>query len=102
LVPHRFAVGAGYTVATTAGAHNHAYVKSLGATYCFGHKDPKVVDNIAKLLKAGDVVFDSIGEESSQKAAQEVVSRVGGGKLPTVLWPLPTEYDNVEPVLGTF
>lgn len=54
-------MAAGLIVATTAGSHNHDLVKSLGATYVFDHKDPNVVDQILKVLKPGDVVFDSIG-----------------------------------------
>jgi NADPH:quinone reductase-like Zn-dependent oxidoreductase len=50
--------------------HNHAYVKNLGATYVFNHKDPNVVEEISKVLKTGDVVFDAISTEGSQKLPQ--------------------------------
>ena len=99
---HRLALGAGYTVAATAGSANQSYIKNLGATYCFDHKDRNVVGELLKVLKTGDVVFDAIASESSQKLCAELISRIGGGKLPVVLWPLPTEYENVEPVLGKF
>ena len=58
--PCRLAVAAGFTVATTAGAQNHVYVKSLGATYSFDYKDQTVVDEIMKVLKPGDVVFEYV------------------------------------------
>ncbi|KAE8445395.1 hypothetical protein EG329_013408 [Mollisiaceae sp. DMI_Dod_QoI] len=95
----QLAVAAGLTVATTAGAHNQAYVQSLGATHFFDHKDSGVVEAIAKVLRPGDVIFDAISNATSQKAAAALLSRVGGGKLPVVLYPpLPTEYENVEPM----
>lgn len=95
------AVAAGLTVATTAGARNHDFVKSLGATYAFDHNDADVIDQILKVLKPGDYVFDCIGEGSTQTPCAEIVSKLGGGKLADVLWPLPHEYDNVETVTGT-
>jgi NADPH:quinone reductase-like Zn-dependent oxidoreductase len=94
------AVAAGLTVATTAGVHNHEFVKSLGATYVFDHKDPDVVDQVLKVLKPGDAVFDCIGEGIAQKPCAEIVSKLGGGKLASLLWPLPCEYDNVKIVSG--
>lgn len=89
------------TVATTAGAQNHNLVKSLGATYVFDHKKPNATGEILNVLKPGDVVFDCIGTASTQEACAEIVSKLGGGKLPCVLWPLPNEYSDVEGVLGT-
>ncbi|TVY19982.1 Dehydrogenase orsE [Lachnellula arida] len=89
----QLALAAGLTVATTAGAHNKAYVKELGATHIFDHKDPNVVQEISKILKTGDVVFDAIAVEGSQKACATILHNIGGGKLPVVLWPVPTEYD---------
>ncbi|TVY45894.1 Dehydrogenase [Lachnellula subtilissima] len=92
----QLALAAGLTVATTAGAHNKAYVKELGATHVFDHKAPNVIQDISKILKTGDVVFDAIAVEGSQKACATILHNIGGGKLPIVLWPLPTEYDDVE------
>lgn len=90
------------TVATTAGTANHDLVKSLGATYAFDYKSPTVIADILKVLKQGDVVFDCIGSPDAQKACAELASKLGGGKVPCLLWPLPTEYDNVEVCLGKF
>lgn len=98
----RLAVAAGLTVATTAGAHNHNFVKSLGATYAFDHQDPDVIDQILKILGPGDVVFDSIGIAEAQTPCTEIVSKLGGGELADVLWPLPCVYDNVTVVSGKF
>jgi NADPH:quinone reductase-like Zn-dependent oxidoreductase len=94
------AVAAGLTVATTAGASNHDFVKSLGATFAFDHKDPDVVDQTLKVLKPGDSVLDCIGDPVAQKPCTEIVSKLGGGKLACVLWPLECDYDNVEVVTG--
>ena len=90
------------TVATTAGAHNHNFVKSLGATHVFDHKATNVVDEILKVLKPGDVVFDCIAGPSVQEACAGIVSKLGGGKLATVLWPAPSKYSDVEILLGMF
>ncbi|KAF8860590.1 putative quinone oxidoreductase [Acephala macrosclerotiorum] len=92
----QLAVAAGLTVATTASPHNEAYVKSLGATYYFNYKDPDVVKKISKVLKTGDVIFDVTSTESSQKACAELLSGIGGGLLPIVLFPVMTKYDDVE------
>ncbi|CZR68146.1 related to oxidoreductase [Phialocephala subalpina] len=89
-------VAAGLTVATTAGPHNEAYVKSLGATHYFDYKAPNVVEKIRKVLKKGDVIFDVTSTESSQKACAELLSGIGGGLLPIVLFPVKTGFDNVE------
>jgi len=89
-------------VATTASAQNASYVKNLGATYHFDHKDENVVEQILKVLKLGDVVFDAIGIESSQKATATIVNRLGGGIIPVVSGPLPTGYDDVKAVFGMF
>lgn len=97
----QLAVAAGYTVVTTAGAKNHAYVTSLGATYAFDYNDPNIVVTALKVLKSGDVVFDATGETSAQKACADIVHKLGGGKLATTLWPLPTGYDDVEGVMST-
>jgi NADPH:quinone reductase-like Zn-dependent oxidoreductase len=98
----RLAVAAGLTVATTAGAQNATYVKDLGATHWFDHKDENVVEQILKVLKPGDVVFDAIGVESSQKAAATIVKRLGGGIFAVSGLPLPTGFDNVKGAFGMF
>jgi NADPH:quinone reductase-like Zn-dependent oxidoreductase len=96
------AVGAGLKVATVAGIHNHGFVKDLGASYCFDQSDGNIVEEIMKIMKPGDVVFDAISIEASQKPSAEIVHRLGGGKLPVVLMPLPTGHDDVEAVFGEY
>lgn len=90
------AIAAGWAVATTAGANNHDFVKSLGATYAFDHNDPDVVEQILKVLKPGDGVLDCIGSAVTQETCAEVVSKLGGGTLAAVLPPAGCEYDNVK------
>jgi len=72
------------TVATTASAHNLDFMKNLGATFAFNHKDPNVITNILKIVKAGDVAYDCIGTPETQLACAEILSKIGGGILPTV------------------
>ena len=87
---------------TTAGAQNHTYVKNLGATDAFDHKEPNVIHDILQVLKPGDVVYDCIGDANTQKACAKIVSELCGGKLPCVQWSMPSEYDNVDISLGMF
>lgn len=95
------AVAAGLTVATTASPRNYELVKSLGATHVFDHNDSNVINNILKVLKPGDVVLDCIGYGDCQDQCAEVLSKLGGGKLPTVRWPTPCKFDNVELEIST-
>lgn len=94
------AVGAGVKVAAVAGVHNHDFVKSLGASHRFDQNDKNIVEEVLKVMKPGDVVFDAISIEASQKPCAEIVHRLGGGKLPIVLMPVPTSYDDVEVGFG--
>lgn len=95
-------MAAGLTVATTAGAQNLNFVKSLGATYAFEHTSPGVIHEILEILQTGDAVFDCIGDVSTQRSCAEIASQIGGGKVACVLWPMASGYENVEGVLGTF
>lgn len=96
----RLAIAAGLTVGTTAGSHNFDFVKSLGATYVFDHKDPNVITSILKILKEGDVVYDVIGSPESQDCSAEVLSKIGGGVLATVRFRVPKHFPNVETTCG--
>ncbi|APA08882.1 hypothetical protein sscle_04g036520 [Sclerotinia sclerotiorum 1980 UF-70] len=91
-------VAAGYTVVTTAGAQNHDFVKSIGATHAFDHKSPTVVQDILKVLKKGDSVFDCIGEAFTQKSCGEISHHIDAGKFACLGYPLPNEY-GVESVM---
>lgn len=75
---------------TTTGAQNHEYVKGLGATYVYDHKASNIVEDVLKVLKKDDLVFNCIGAESSQKASAEIVSKLGGGKFACVNWSMPS------------
>lgn len=101
----QLAVAAGYEVITTASAHNHPYVESLGAAEAFDQSRPGVVEAlISRLKKSREVagVYDSIGTDATKKWCGEIISRVlGGGVLPTVNWPAPTDLpEGVNPVVG--
>ena len=96
----QLAVAAGLTVAVTASPSKFAYVKSLGATYVFDHHDPKVVENVLKVLRTGDQVFDVMGFSDTQVVCGEILGKIGGGKLPTVRWPIGPFPENVQGILG--
>lgn len=51
-------------------------------------------------MKPGDVVFDAINIESSQKAAAAIVSKLGGGTLIGTSMPLPTGFADVKGAFG--
>lgn len=98
----QLAIAAGYDVVSAASQRNHEYVKDLGALEVFDHTDPEVVEKILKRLEAVDVagVYDCIGEETSIRACAAILSRLGGGVLPTVLWPPNDLPENVKATLG--
>jgi NADPH:quinone reductase-like Zn-dependent oxidoreductase len=98
----QLAVAAGWRVATTASKANFEYVKSLGASEVFDHRDSDVVEQIVKTLKPGDLVTDMIGSTETQTASAAVLSAIGGGLLPVVLWPAEHKYENVKLSIGEF
>ena len=98
----QLAVAAGLDVATTASNANHEYLKSLGASHVFDHKNPKVIEEILKVLKPGDFVMDCIGNAETQISCGDILGKIGGGKLPILLWPQGPFPDNVQGVLGTW
>jgi NADPH:quinone reductase-like Zn-dependent oxidoreductase len=92
----QLAVAAGLRVITTASKSNFAYVKSLGASEAFDYNERDTVERIKKVLKNGDYVFDCISTPEAQIASAEILSSIGGGLLPIVLWPtdgLPADVD---------
>lgn len=96
----QLAVASGLTVATTASTANHDYVRSLGATYVFDYSNPDVVQEILKILKPGEPVFDCIGDKECQTVCAEIVSKLGGGKFASSLWPVSTGYEDAKGELG--
>lgn len=94
----QLARAAGLEVLTTAGRANFEYVSALGAQV-FDHRDPGVVNEVLKVLREGDFVFDAISSSETMAACGEILGKIGGGTLPTTLTPsgLPS---NVEGVWG--
>ncbi|KAK5551685.1 hypothetical protein LTR46_010280 [Exophiala xenobiotica] len=98
----QLAAAAGYKVITTASAKNHEYVKALGATEVFDHSDPDVMGLLTEALKGSDCagVYDCIGTDETKEACAILLSKIGGGVLPVVTFPLPTNLPpSVKPVL---
>jgi len=98
----QLATAAGCSVVTTASSANFEYMKSLGAEHVFDHKNPKIVDELLKILKPGDLVVDCIGIKETQVACGEILGKIGGGKLPLLNPPRISFPDNVEAVFGMF
>lgn len=85
----QLATHAGYEVVGVASSKNHEMVKQLGASVCFDHNDPTVVDNIAKYLKGKDVVgaFSAINSEPVLDFLCEILDRNDGIKLVASVMP---------------
>ena len=101
----QLAVASGLEVVTTASKRNFEYVKRLGAKHAFDHGSKDVVEEIVKVLGEGKIVgaYDAISEESTVKSCAEVVNKMGGGMVVTVLPPpekgLPA---NVKTIQGSY
>ncbi|BFZ64103.1 hypothetical protein YB2330_005241 [Saitoella coloradoensis] len=82
----QLAARSGYTVISTASAHNHDLVISLGAAKVFDYKDPEVVSKIQDSVSGGEWVgaFDAISEGGSVEKSAEVIKT---GKVATTLPP---------------
>lgn len=96
----QLAIAAGCNVIATASKANFELVTSLGATNVFDHKDPNVVDEILKVLKPGDLVFNCIGNKETQIVCAEILGNIGGGKLPSLNPPQVPVPDTVVPNFG--
>ena len=74
-------------VISTASKRNLEYVKALGANHVIDYSEPSVVEDIVKLLEGRKFVgaYDAISSPETLKATAEIVSRLGGGKIATVL-----------------
>lgn len=68
----------------------------------FDYNDSSVVDKITSILKPGDLVFDCIGGGDVVAKCAEVLSRLGGGALPTVKYELKQGHENVKVEFGKF
>jgi NADPH:quinone reductase-like Zn-dependent oxidoreductase len=98
----QLAVAAGLRVITTASKSNFEYVKSLGASEVFDHRDTNVEDEIKEVLNQGDFVVDCISTLETQDICGKILGAIGGGVLPLVLWPQANFPDNVKPAIGKF
>lgn len=96
----QLALASGLEVITTASSANHRYVKSLGASYVFDYRDSSTVDQITRLLKPGDYIFDAISSQETQTTCGEILEKIGGGKLPVVNYPSGTFPDKVTPAMS--
>jgi NADPH:quinone reductase-like Zn-dependent oxidoreductase len=96
----QLAVAAGLRVITTASRSNFAYVKSLGASEVFDYSEGDTLGRIKTVLKPGDLVFDCISTPEAQIASAEILSSIGGGLLPIVLWPTEGLPANVKAQVG--
>lgn len=93
----QLAIAAGYKVVTTASSVNAEYVKSLGATFVFDHKDPNVVSDILKIFEKetfGGIV-DCISLDTTQRTCADLLSKLGGGRLSQLRWPIEGGPENV-------
>jgi NADPH:quinone reductase-like Zn-dependent oxidoreductase len=83
----QLAVGSGLDVISTSSKKNFGYVKKLGAKQVVDYAGPNVVEEIAELLKGKNFVgaYDAISSPETLKATAQIVSRLGGGKIATVL-----------------
>lgn len=79
----QLAVAAGYEVVGVASRHNHAFVKSIGATECFDQKDLSLVNDMIGFLKGKDVVgaYDAISKEGTLHTLCDVLAAGDGAKL---------------------
>lgn len=81
----QLAARAGYNVITTASAHNHDLVLSLGASKAFDYKDADVVTKIHAAVPGEWVgAYDAISEHGSVAKCAEVIK---SGKIATTLPP---------------
>jgi NADPH:quinone reductase-like Zn-dependent oxidoreductase len=77
----QLAIAAGYEVITTAGPHNHALVKKLGAVEAFDYNSPTVIDEIVAAFKDRvSVGAMAIGPKSLAYCV-DIVARIKGRKF---------------------
>ncbi|CZT08350.1 related to C.carbonum toxD gene [Rhynchosporium agropyri] len=74
----------GFNVVTTCSPHNFDVVKKHGATYVFDYNDPKVVENIAKVVPDLAYGFDCIGNSTSSTLSGQAMGSKEGSVICTV------------------
>jgi len=100
----QLARAAGLQVATTASAHNHDYVKALGASHVFDHTSSSVVDDIVSALKGKKFVgiYDAISTEDTVKKNVDIASKLDGKKFVATVLPPPEGLNSDVTVKGVF
>ncbi|KAG0649801.1 Trans-enoyl reductase [Hyphodiscus hymeniophilus] len=83
----QLAVASGVDVVSTASKRNLEYVKALGAKHVFDYSDTSVVEHIIAALNGTKFAgaYDAISSAETLDATAEVVERLGGGTIVTVL-----------------
>jgi NADPH:quinone reductase-like Zn-dependent oxidoreductase len=79
----QLAAAAGLTILATASSKNFDYVKDLGATQVFDHKDPDVVSKMIEAAQGKKVVgaYDTITSDATTTACAKFLEAFGGGKI---------------------
>ena len=73
----QLAKNAGKTVFSTASAHNHEYVKSLGADYVMDYREENVVEKVLELTngRGVDAVLDTVSAKNATDSLDMIAYR---------------------------
>ncbi|OUT30243.1 zinc-binding alcohol dehydrogenase [Priestia aryabhattai] len=73
----QLAKNAGKTVFSTASAHNHEYVKSLGADYVIDYREENVVEKVLELTngRGVDAVLDTVSTKNATDSLDMIAYR---------------------------
>ncbi|KAK7995336.1 hypothetical protein PG990_014109 [Apiospora arundinis] len=84
----QLAIAAGFDVATTASARNHAYCRGLGATWVFDYHDSTIEDNIVEALKGRECVgvLDAWSRGSIAQCARVILKLDKNGSVGSRKW----------------
>lgn len=98
----QLAVAAGLTVITTASAHNHKLVKSLGATAVFDYKSPTVVDDVVNALTNTEFigVYDAISEPTSLEMVRAVLDQLNADVKTICVIPYDNPTERFAPIFS--
>ena len=99
----QLARAAGYHVVATASNKNHELASALGASRVFDYADPNVVRTVVDFLLGGRVAgaFDCIGHADTSRKCADILDKLGGGSLITVLVPPSDLPSSVKVDMGT-
>ena len=83
----QLAVASGLLVITTASEANFEYCRSLGAHLVFDYHSDIIVEELVTAILGSTLVgvYDAIGLDTSTIPAAQVLHKLGGGKIVTVL-----------------